>query len=42
MSKEEMDIKVKEIKNNLELIKKCDEVYDEILKAQEIGDRGNE
>lgn len=36
MNKEEIENKIYEFKENLELIKKCDKSYEEILKAQEI------
>lgn len=39
MGKEKLDQDMKSLKENIELIKKCDEVYNELLKAQEIEKR---
>lgn len=41
MNKEELNSKIIEFRKNLELIDKCDESYEEILKAQEIEEWGN-
>lgn len=39
MGKEKLDSDIKVLKENIELIKKCDEVYNELIKAQEIEKR---
>lgn len=39
MEKENLEQDMKKLKENIELIKKCDEVYKELLKAQEIEKR---
>mgnify|MGYP003509594562 CR=1 FL=1 len=38
MEKEMLDKQINRIKENLEMIRRCDELYDDILRAKEIID----